>query len=90
MSFPPTEMVREIKRALSNFVNEKKWFNGKFQRQAGDGCFASFKSQTDNVIKNALNQKEHRPRITFRKEYLAFLTKSEVPFNQRYLFEIFD
>ena len=94
MSFTPSkspaETIKEIKRASTNFINEKRWFPGKFQWQSGYGCFSYSKSQIDVVVKYILNQKEHHHKITFREEYLEFLEKFEVDFDKRYLFEFFD
>lgn len=94
MSFTPSkspaETIKEIKRASTNFINEKRWFPGKFQWQSGYGCFSYSKSQIDAVVKYILNQKEHHHKITFREEYLEFLEKFEVDFDKRYLFEFFD
>ncbi|HPF52475.1 MAG TPA: IS200/IS605 family transposase [Draconibacterium sp.] len=86
----PSETIKEIKRASSNFINDKKWFSGKFQWQNGYGCFSYGKSQINAVVNYILNQKEHHHKTTFREEYLSFLTKFEVPFDERYLFEFFD
>lgn len=86
----PSETIKEIKRASSNFINDKKWFPGKFQWQAGYGCFSYSKSQIDRVVKYILNQKAHHRKKSFRNEYLDFLEKFEVDFDKRYLFEFFD
>lgn len=86
----PSETIKEIKRASTNFINEKKWFPGKFRWQEGYGCFSYSKSQVDNVVKYVLNQKEHHRKITFRDEYLDFLNKFEVDFDKKYLFKFFD
>lgn len=86
----PAETIKEIKRASSNFINEKKWFSRKFQWQSGYGCFSYSKSQIDNVVKYVMNQKEHHRKVTFREEYFDFLEKFEVDFDKRYLFEFFD
>nr|WP_319510774.1 IS200/IS605 family transposase [uncultured Draconibacterium sp.] len=86
----PSETIKEIKRASSNFINEKRWFPGKFQWQAGYGCFSYSKSQIDRVVKYILNQKEHHGKKSFRQEYIDFLEKFEVDFDTSYLFEFFD
>lgn len=86
----PAETIKEIKRASSNFINEKQWFPGKFQWQAGYGCFSYSKSQIDSVVKYIMNQREHHRKVTFREEYLEFLDKFAVDFDKRYLFEFFD
>jgi len=52
----PSETIKEIKRASSNFINDKKWFPEKFQWQNGYGCFSYSKSQVDSVVNYILNQ----------------------------------
>ncbi len=86
----PAETIKEIKRASSNFINEKKWFPGKFQWQNGYGCFSYGKSQVDTVVKYILNQKEHHRKATFKEEYMAFLQRFEIAYNDRFLFDFFD
>jgi REP element-mobilizing transposase RayT len=86
----PAETIKEIKRASSNFINEKKWFPGKFQWQSGYGCFSYGKSQVDKVVNYVLNQREHHRKATFRREYLDFLDKFDVEFDKRYLFDFFE
>ena len=86
----PAETIKEIKRASSNFINEKKWFPGKFQWQNGYGCFSYGKSQVDTVVIYILNQKEHHRKATFKEEYMAFLQRFEIAYNDRFLFDFFD
>lgn len=86
----PAETIKEIKRASTNFINEKKWFPGKFQWQNGYGCFSYSKSHIDNVVKYILNQQNHHRKVKFKDEYLEFLRKFEVEFDEQFLFEFFD
>jgi len=37
-----------------------------------------------------MNQKEHHRKKTFREEYLQFLQKFEVEYDEKYLFEYYD
>src|SRR5690606_22966697 len=86
----PSETIKEIKRASTNFINEKKWFPEKFQWQNGYGCFSYSKSHIDNVVKYILNQQNHHRKVKFKDEYLEFLRKFEVEFDEQFLFEFFD
>lgn len=86
----PSETIKEIKRATTNFINDKKWFPGKFQWQEGYGCFSYSKSHIDNVVKYIINQKEHHCKVSFRDEYLDFLKKFDVDYDEKYLFEFFE
>ncbi len=89
-SLAVSDLVRDIKTGSSGFINEKKWVRGKFNWQEGFGAFSYSKSQIDNVIKYILNQEEHHKTITFKKEYLDFLQKFEIDYDEKYLFEWID
>lgn len=82
-----SDLVRDIKSGSSNFINEKKWIKGKFNWQEGFGTFSYSKSQIDDVIKYILNQEEHHKKKTFKEEYLDFLVKFDVEYDNKYLFE---
>lgn len=82
-----SDLVRDIKNNSSNFINDNDWIKGKFQWQEGYGAFSYGHSQIENVYNYILNQERHHKKKTFRQEYLEFLEKFEVPYEERYLFE---
>ena len=81
------DFMEEVKAISSKFINENGWVKGKFEWQRGYGVFSYSRSQIDNVIKYIINQQEHHKRKTFKEEYLEFLKKFEVEYDERYLFE---
>ena len=81
------DFMEEVKAISSKFINENGWVKGKFEWQRGYGVFSYSRSQIDNVIKYIINQQEHHKRKTFKDEYLEFLKKFEVEYDERYLFE---
>jgi REP element-mobilizing transposase RayT len=85
-----SDLVRDIKSTSSNFINSKKWVKGKFNWQNGFGAFSYSNSQLDRVIKYVLNQEEHHKRKSFKKEYLEFLLKFEIDYDEKYLFDWID
>lgn len=85
-----SDLVGNIKKSSSTFINEKKWFRGDFHWQDGYGAFSYGKSQVDNVYKYIANQEMHHKRRTFRDEYTELLKKFEVEYDEKYLFEFFD
>ena len=85
-----SDFVRDIKSNSSKLINEENWFLGKFHWQEGYGAFSYSKSQIDNVVKYILNQKEHHQKKSFRQEYLEFLEKFEVDYDEKYLFEFYE
>lgn len=85
-----SDLVGTIKKSSSTFINEKGWFRGKFHWQDGYGAFSYGKSQLDEVYKYIANQEVHHKKRTFREEYLKFLKKFEIEYEEKYLFDFFD
>lgn len=94
LSLSPTiatsDLVRDIKSNSSAFINNKKWLNNKFNWQEGFGAFTYGQSQLPVIINYIKNQEDHHKRKTFREEYIDFLKKFEVDYNEKYLFEFYD
>ena len=82
-----SDLVRDVKNNSSNFINDKKFVKNKFSWQDGYGAFSYGHSQIDDVYNYILNQEEHHKKRTFREEYIGFLQKFNVPFDEKYLFE---
>ena len=82
-----SDFMEEVKSIASKFINEKGWIKGKFEWQRGYGVFSYSCSQINNVIKYIINQQEHHKRKTFKEEYLEFLKKFEIEYNEKYLFD---
>jgi REP element-mobilizing transposase RayT len=85
-----SDLTRDIKANSSKFVNEKKWFSGRFSWQDGFGSFSYSRSQIDSVSKYILGQPTHHKRRTFKEEYLEILRKSEMEYDEQYLFEWYE
>jgi REP element-mobilizing transposase RayT len=82
-----SDLVRDLKTASTQLINERKWVKGTFMWQPGFGAFSYSHSQLNNVVKYILNQKEHHQRKKFKDEYLELLQKFEVEYKDEYLFE---
>ena len=87
---PVSDLVREIKNNSTNFVNAQKFVKGKFSWQEGYGAFSYSHSHIDSVYNYILNQEQHHKKKTFKQEYLQFLKKFEMEYNEKYLFEWYD
>lgn len=81
------DFMEEVKSISSKFINDKGWVKGRFEWQRGYGVFSYSRSQLDNVVKYILNQQEHHKKRTFKEEYLDFLKKFDIEFNEKYLFD---
>ena len=82
-----SDLVRDIKAGSSKFINDNHWLKGKFNWQEGFGAFSYSRSQIDNVIKYILNQREHHKKKTFKEEYIEFLKRFAIEYDEKYLFE---
>lgn len=85
-----SETVKEIKRSSSIFINDQKLVPGKFEWQSGYGAFSYSRSHLDRIYKYIENQEAHHTKMNFKKEYIGFLKKYDIPFGDQYLFEFFD
>ena len=83
-----SDLVRDIKSNSSSFLKEKGFVNN-FSWQTGFGAFSYSKSQAANVVNYILNQPAHHQQKTFQEEYLEFLNKFEIDFDEKYLFEFY-
>ena len=82
-----SDLARDIKAGSSNFINDNKWVPGKFNWQEGFGAFSYSRSHIDAVIKYILHQEAHHRKKTFKEEYLEFLKKYEIKYDEKYLFD---
>jgi REP element-mobilizing transposase RayT len=84
------DLIRDVKTGSTSFINQEKWFRTKFYWQEGYGAFSHSRSQISNVCKYIENQPIHHKKRSFKEEYLDFLKKFNVDFDERYLFDFFD
>ncbi|MBL7995676.1 IS200/IS605 family transposase [bacterium] len=82
-----SDLVRDIKANSSKFINDKKWFRGKFNWQEGFGAFSYSQSQLDSVITYIRNQEKHHSKTAFEKEYKKLLETFNVEYDKKYLCE---
>lgn len=91
VSFKPdvmiSDFIRDIKAGSSKFINDKKWVRGKFEWQSGYGAFSYGQSQIDVVVKYIKNQEQHHLKTSFKDEYIEFLNRFNVEYEEKYLFD---
>jgi putative transposase len=86
---PPTLAPSNIAKFLKG--NSSKWIHEEFPRlshfawQEGYGGFTVSKSSLPIVIQYIQNQFEHHRTKTFQEEYLEFLQKHEIEYDERYI-----
>ncbi len=82
-----SDLMQDIKGSSSKWINEKKFLKVKFEWQEGYGAFSYSKSHVQNVINYVNNQEKHHAKQTFRDEYLDFLKKFDIEYDERYIFK---
>jgi putative transposase len=83
-----SDLVRDIKSNSTLFIKNKK-LAGEFAWQTGFGAFSCSKSQAQTVVEYILSQPVHHRKKTFKEEYLEFLEKFQVEYEEKYLFEFY-
>jgi len=89
--FRPTqslsELMQNVKRDSSGWINKEKLIMGKFSWQEGFGAFSYSKSQILQVINYIENQESHHKRQTFIEEYERILDNFGIEYGERYIFK---
>ncbi len=86
----PSELMFNIKRSSSLWINENKFVKGKFSWQEGFGAFSYGKSQIPEIAQYIENQQHHHHKRTFQEEYLGFLEAFGIEYDERYVFKPVD
>ena len=82
-----SDLMQDIKGSSSKWINQKGFIKGKFEWQEGYGAFSYGKSQVKDVIAYIENQEQHHSKKTFRDEYLDFLKKFDVEYDEQFIFK---
>jgi putative transposase len=85
-----SDLVRDIKKDSTNFINGEIKSRRTFAWQVGFGAFSYSHSQIGSVVKYILNQEEHHRGRTFREEYETMLREFAVEHDARYVFNWID
>ncbi len=81
-----SDLIRDVKRDSTNFVNNEIKPGARFGWQEGFGAFSYSRSQVDVVTKYILGQQEHHRKKTFREEYEGLLKEFAIQYDATFLF----
>ena len=81
-----SELMKTVKAKSSKYINDKGLTPHRFEWQEGYGVFSYSQSQIESVYKYIQNQEEHHTKQTFKIEYLDFLRKFKVEYDEQYVF----
>ena len=85
-----SDLTGKVKSNSSSWLKKRFTSLSSFAWQEGFGAFSYSKSQAHNVVNYILNQPEHHKKKTFKQEYIEFLEKFEIDYDEKYLFEFYD
>ena len=81
------KLVEEVKKSSSKWIKTIAPNYRSFYWQDGYGIFSVNPSEVEVVIDYIKNQEEHHRKRTFREEFLVFLKKYNVDYNEQYLWD---
>jgi putative transposase len=91
ISLPPvisiSDALRFLKSNSSGWVHDRWRKRRAFAWQLGYGAFSVSRSNVDGVLKYISNQETHHRRITFKDEFIDFLVKHEIEYDERYIWQ---
>ena len=82
-----SDLMRVIKSNSSKWLNQQKYRMRKFGWQEGYGAFSVSESQVKPLRRYIRNQAQHHRKQTFQQEYIAFLDKNGIEYDERYLWD---
>ena len=81
------KLMEELKSHSSKWIKTKGVGYENFYWQDGYGAFSVNPVEVDTVIAYIANQHQHHDKKTFKDEYLAFLKKYQVEYDEKYVWE---
>ncbi len=81
------KLLEEVKGHSSKWIKTKGNDFSSFSWQNGYGAFSVNPAEVDVVINYITNQKEHHQKKTFQEEYLSFLRKYKVEYDEKWIWD---
>lgn len=81
------DAMRLIKTNSSKWIHEQSPARSSFSWQTGYGAFSVSKSTVNDVSAYIANQEQHHQKMTFKEEFIAFLKRHELEYDERYIWE---
>jgi putative transposase len=84
-AMPLSKMMQFLKGGSSKWIHETFPEMRRFAWQDGYGAFTVSKSQLPDIARYIQSQEEHHRAKTFQEEYLAFLQRHGIEYDERYV-----
>ncbi|ODS33370.1 MAG: transposase [Candidatus Scalindua rubra] len=85
--YPLSKVIEDVKKSSSKWIKTIDPEYKKFYWQNGYGAFSIGSSGKIATIKYIKNQKEHHRKKTFKEEFLKFLNKYQMKYDERYIWD---
>ena len=89
VALPPTVSTSDALRVLK--TNSSRWVHDTrrkpFSWQAGYGAFSVSHSNAQAVTRYIAHQEEHHRKISFKEEFVIFLRRHAIEFDERFIWE---
>jgi REP element-mobilizing transposase RayT len=79
------DLMRVVKANSSRWVHEE--LRRPFAWQTGYGAFSVSQSNVDEVTQYIAGQEAHHRRLTFQEEFVAFLKRHGIAYDEKYIWE---
>ena len=91
LGFRPTqalsELMQEVKRDSSGWINKERLSPGRFSWQEGYGAFSYSRSHISQVAHYIETQEERHKKKSFAEEYRKMLEDFGLEYDERYVFK---
>ena len=84
---PLSKAVEDLKKSSSKWIKNQSPELSQFSWQSGYGAFSVSESHCAAVKNYISNQAEHHRKLSFQDEFRAILTKHDIDFDERYLWD---
>ena len=81
-----SDFVRRLKSSSSKWIHQEH-AKPRFAWQLGYAGLSVSKSNASAVCRYIADQERHHKRMTFQQELIAFLKKTEIEYDERYIWE---
>ncbi len=86
-SISPADLIRKIKVSSSAWLKKQPGIPEDFAWQAGYGVFSLGHSQLSTLIRYIENQHEHHLKKNFQNEFIDFLKRYQINYDEHYLWD---
>lgn len=82
-----SETLRVLKANSSRWNNQSGHSRTSFAWQEGYGAFSVSHSSAPAVVRYIRNQEEHHRRVSFQQEFVSFLKKHGIVYDERFIWD---